>query len=144
MKLVEVYFGFHDRDTLRAAWRKRSWTFFGHVEAWGYTRDGTWAFLDPAAAGSTLLVTHHADEVDDLLAARFEVCVSILRVAPPERKLRHPLHPTMNCASQCAHLVGLRAYSPWGLRRMLLANGAVEVQDARSEGERECAGGAPA
>lgn len=119
--ILEWYVGFH------APVRAWSWTVFGHVEAWGYTRDATWLFFDPQAIGTKIYVTHHADEVDELMARRMEACATIYKLAPPQTKIRLPFHPTMNCVTQTAHLLGLRAYSPWGFRRILLAHGAKEL-----------------
>lgn len=126
MDIIEWYVGFHPRHSLAEAIRERRWSMFGHVEAWGYTRDGTWVFFDPAMHGTTVHVTHHADEVDNLMGRRFELCWSILKLPHPDTRIRNPLHPPMNCAAQVAHLLGLRAYTPWGLHRILRQLGAQE------------------
>ena len=41
VNLIEVYFGFHRPYSSSF----RGW--FGHVEAWGYTEDDNWLFIDP-------------------------------------------------------------------------------------------------
>lgn len=132
-KIVEWYFGFWKRPSLKEFREKPTWTVFGHVEAWGYTADNTWLFFDPQRVGNMVHVTHHAEEVEHLLAIRFAVCKSILRINHPGARIRVPFHPTMTCASQCAALVGLRAYCPGTLRNKLLRNGAKELVDERPE-----------
>ncbi|MBT9385480.1 hypothetical protein KM176_16520 [Pseudooceanicola sp. CBS1P-1] len=130
MKVLEWYFGFHAPASLRDLRAGASLrTIFGHVEAWGYTADDTWIFFDPRGAGTRILITHLHDEVEDQMVARLETCQLILKIAPDDRQLRVPLHLGMNCASQCAHLVGRRAFGPGGLRRMLLKNGAEIIHD---------------
>jgi hypothetical protein len=128
------WFGFHPRDTIRDAWRKRQWSMFTHVEAWGCTRDGAWLFFDPLAAGTRLQILADPDAVDEAMARRFLLCESILRLPAPETRISFPAHPTMNCVSQCAHLIGVRAYSPGGFHRILRALGAKEIQDAAQDG----------
>ncbi len=124
-----LYFGFHRRSSFREAWRRRDWSFFGHVEAWGVMSDGeTWFFLDPAGKGTSLQIEHRCDEVDALFAARLIACETVYRVRPPDAAIRLPLHPTMNCVSQCAHLIGSRAYRPATFRRILRAHGAEVVR----------------
>lgn len=130
MNLLAVYFGFHPPaglTELRAGASFRA--IFGHVEAWGFTEDRTWMFFDPRGAGTRIRITHHHDDVTELMAARFATCRTILKIEPTGREYRFPLFPPMNCATQCAHLVGLRAFTPAGLRRTLLANGAETIYD---------------
>ena len=121
-----IWFGFHARATLREAWRDRSWAFLGHVEAWGEAGPVFFHF-DPRAKGTVLSLTTDADAFDGLFARRIATCAAILRYYPVEAAIRVPIHPMMTCASQCAHLVGLRAYIPGSLRRILSAKGAVEI-----------------
>lgn len=118
MNLIEVYFGFH-KPVLS---NPRCW--FGHVEAWGYTEDDNWVFIDPWLEGTRLYVCHRHDDVVEMMALRYATCETILKIRPNGRKLRFPLHFPMNCSTICGHLVGMRAFSPAGLRRKLLANGA--------------------
>ena len=144
MRVMEWFFGFHapaTLDDLRAGASLR--TVFGHVEAWGYTCDSTWIFFDPRGGGTRMLITHLHDEVEDQLWAKHETCREILRYTPDDRKLRVPLHFGMNCASQCGHLVGIRAFAPWGLRRMLLENGA-EIVHVQTQGRPGSESGAEA
>jgi len=141
--ILEWYFGFHPPaglTELRAGASFRA--IFGHVEAWGYTADRTWMFFDPRGAGTRIRITHHMEEVEETMARRFATCQTILKIAPTGREYRLPLFPPMNCATQCAHLVGLRAFTPAGLRRTLLANGAeliygTEGRPRSEEGTRE-------
>ena len=118
--MIEWFFGFH------APWRNPA-GWFGHCEAWGYTIDDTWLFLDPQARGSRIIVTHHHDDVLALLEARFARCRTIVRVPAGEPEFWLPLHGPMTCAAICGHLVGLRALLPATLLRKLLANGAEVV-----------------
>lgn len=104
----------------------------GHVEMWGYTADETWVFLDFHSLRGEVLITHRHDEVERLLTERNERCPEVWRYSP-ERDLRFPLFPPMNCVTVCAHVLGLRAWSPAGLRRTLRRNGAVELKHGWSE-----------
>ncbi|MBR9765359.1 MAG: hypothetical protein GYB53_18025 [Rhodobacteraceae bacterium] len=138
MKILQWYFGFYAPAGVKDLRAGASWrSIFGHVDAWGYTCDDTWLFFDPRGAGSRVLVTHLHDEVEDLLVARFSTCREILRFTPDDRELLAPLHLGMNCASQCAHLVGRRAFAPWSLRRMLLKNGAEIIHETQGRPRRE-------
>lgn len=109
-----------DIRTGKAALRQ----IFGHVEMWGYTSDETWVFFDPASRGQEIHVAHRYDEVQWLLTERYARCEHILDMQPRVRHFRFPLFPPMNCATCCGALLGYRAFTPWGLRRTLLANGA--------------------
>lgn len=129
MKPHECYVGFHPRHRPITGW-------FGHVELWGYTIDETWFFLDPQGKKSTLLITHLHDEVELQLAARFELCETILRLSPNDRTLI-PLHLPMTCAGIVGHHFGVRALTPAGLKRRLLAIGAEIVHDAKRGPGRE-------
>jgi len=126
---VVIWFAFHKATPLRQAWRERRWSFLGHVDCWGATQEGIWFWFNPEAVGTTLDLTTDPVGIDYHFAERIAARCSILQFRPKARQIGLPFHPTMNCASQCGHLVGLRAYTPWGLRRMLLANGATEWND---------------
>ena len=108
---------------------------FGHVEAWGWIGEIV-LFFDPSARGSSVLLAH-GDEALDLVAAKYAVCRSVIRIRAPEHRIAIPLHPTMNCAAQCAHLIGQRAYTPAGLRRILLREGGEETRHAVQSGARD-------
>lgn len=148
MSIKTYYVGFWPRVPLFPL-RRRSirewWGLFGHVEAWGVTEQNTWFFFDPQADGTRLVIDHRHEPVEDMLAERFALCSEILRVKPFHGGLRLPLHPTMTCASQVAHLFALRAFTPWGLRRILLAHGAEVIHgNEGAEGRPIGQGCAPA
>ena len=126
-------FGFHAPRPLRECIQRRDWTMFGHVEAWGWIGEMV-LFIDPSARGSSVLLAH-GDEALDLVAAKYAVCRSVIRIRAPEHRIAIPLHPTMNCAAQCAHLIGQRAYTPGGLRRILLREGGEETRHAIPNGQ---------
>tara|TARA_R110000868_G_scaffold237132_9_gene491614 strand:- start:25305 stop:25694 length:390 start_codon:yes stop_codon:yes gene_type:complete len=129
MKILEWYFGFHAPLPLRDVRSLETFCMaFGHVEAWGYTMDDTWMFFDPRRGGTMIRVTHLHDEVNAMLVARLELCERVLKFTPDDRTLRFPPVFPMNCAQQCGHLVGMRAFSLGGLARMLLRNGAEQVK----------------
>lgn len=138
MNILTWYVGFWPSDPLLTALKRRRWTAWGHVEAWGYTADSTWLFFDPQHDGTIIRVTHHHDEVEALMAEKLMLCESILKTPYFGAAIRTPLHPTMNCAAQVGHLLGVRAYAPRTLHRILRENGAVEIKDVRRrvEGER--------
>ena len=85
------------------------------------------------------------DDLMDQLNARHALCDLILRL-PNERKPLFPLHFPMNCATVVGQIVGVRAFTPRGLRRKLLANGAEVIHEnpeRRSTGQGGPAEGAP-
>lgn len=124
--IAEWYFGFHDRSSLSDIRRgEASWySVFGHVEAFGYTMDETWLFFDPQGRRSVIEIAHRHDDVSELMARRWNTCNVIYKITPSDKKIVFPLHFTMNCVSQCAALMGWRAYTPAGFRAKLLRNGA--------------------
>jgi hypothetical protein len=133
-RIVAIWFGFHPRESLRAAWLNRRWTIFGHVECWGVMDGGLFFGFDPRAAGTRLWISADPAAFDRMAAQRFLCCTSVIRFRPAGQRIGIPLHPMMNCAAQCAHLVGLRAYSPRSLRRILTANGGTETGDGTEGG----------
>lgn len=126
--MIEWFFGFH-----------RPWFsltgVFGHCEAWGYTEDQTWLFIDPRSRGSLVTVTHHHDDVMEALAIRHTQCETILKLPAQQPGFRFPLHGPLTCASLCGHLVGVRALFPATLERKLRAKGA-EVVHGHAEGKQ--------
>ena len=132
MSLVEVYVGFY-APGLR---NQHGWVdprcWFGHCDMWGYTSDSTWVFLDPAATGVKVIVTHHHDDVIDAQQVRFELCSQILRM-PFSGSFTIPPFAILTCASFIGSFLGVRALVPATLRRKLLAKGA-EVIHEKSEG----------
>jgi hypothetical protein len=127
------YFAFYgtERDP-------RSW--FGHVDMWGFDPDtDSWVFLSPSYSSMPVEVTHIAEEVDALFAARLSLARHVLRYDRAAVKNALPPVTVQTCASICGHVVGLRAFTPWGLRRKLLANGAevlnIETSEGRSSGK---------
>ena len=131
MNVLEWYFAFHPaapiRDALmgRAEWLK----VFPHVEAFGYTRDGTWVFFNPQGRRTLIFVTHHRDEIDDMIAGRLAVCSDVWKIDANADQISMPvLRPHLHCVTQCAALMGWRAYSPAAFRRKLRKNGARIVE----------------
>lgn len=131
MQPVEVFFGFQRCETLRQAWNDPI-AALGHVEAFGFTRDDTWFFLDPNRRHIDLRIAHRHDEVEALMTAIMARSWLVLRTEAAG-KLRMPPFGPYTCASVCGHLVGLRAFTPRGLARKLRAINAVEV---KNEGAR--------
>lgn len=143
--ILEWFVGFHYGAFRNYQGKIYLQGWFGHVEIWGYTRDDTWLFLDPQASGPIIIVEHRHDDVMDQLNARHALCDLILRL-PNERKPLFPLHFPMNCATVVGQIVGVRAFTPRGLRRKLLANGAEVIHEnpeRRSTGQGGPAEGAP-
>ena len=125
MDIVEYYFAFHRPATFREIRAGASYTsLLGHVEAFGYTMDETWFFFDPGRSIANLKITHMHDEVNDLLAARFTATTEVYRYAGNLHAFPAPLHGPMNCVTQCASLIGLRAFTPQGFRKKLIAHKA--------------------
>jgi hypothetical protein len=136
LNVVEWHFGFH-RPYIRNIHGKLDYRgIFGHCEAWGYTEDETWVFLDPQGLGFHIRIAHRLEDVQDAWAARIALCDSILRIKADDPKFALPLHGQMTCASICGALVGIRALLPSALRRKLLRNGAEVIHEAerRSRG----------
>lgn len=128
MQPVEVYFAFHPPH------RRTIWGRLGHVQAFGYTVDETWFFLQPTAERTMLFITHRHDEVEDLMAQEFTVSRKIIKTSTI-RENRFPPLLMLNCVSECAALVGIRAFTIGGLERKLLANGGTVIHEsARGQG----------
>lgn len=129
MDIVEIYFAFHRPATLKEIWSGKASlrSIFGHVEAFGYTIDDTWFFYDPSGTHSKLLITHLHDEVNTLLAERVERSREIFRMPHDPDYYRAPIHGPMNCVTQCAALIGWRAFTPRGFRKRLLKSNAEMV-----------------
>ena len=112
------YFVFHHRPTIaqiRAG--QATWTqYFGHVEAMGYTIDDTWFFYDPGRYRSSL----------SIMAEKFSRAHTVIKVQA-SKKFLFPLHLPMNCVTQCAALIGIRAFTPNGFRKRLLQEKGVIV-----------------
>lgn len=123
---------------------KINWrTWFGHVEIWGYTVDDTWVFYDPQSRGGRMIITHHHEDVLDQLTARNELCDLILKLPGERQKDLFPIYPPMTCASIVGHLLGVRAFTPYGLKTKLLANGAeVTHEVAKRRSSRKSSAGA--
>jgi hypothetical protein len=122
----EIYFAFHRPATIREVARGEcSWTMFlGHVEAFGYTIDETWFFFDPGRSLTSLKITHIHDEVEALLKDRFDRAEIVYRLPFEPSEFRYPLHFSMNCVTQCAALIGRRAFTPRGFQRILRESNA--------------------
>lgn len=130
------YFGFHPPASLRECIARREWMMFGHVEAWGVNADRIAFFLDPRADRARLTLTSDMEQAADLMARRLRVCERVLRYEEPPHAIAFPFHPTMTCVSQCAALIGVRAYTPRAFARILLAKGATEVGHDAERGPR--------
>lgn len=126
----EWFFGFHKPVLGSPA------LWFGHCEAWGWTDDETWLFLDPQGRGVKTYVAHRYDDVAAQIQARIELCDLILVLPAQEVDFRIPIHGPMTCAAICGGLVGIRALLPGTLRRRLLSKGAKVMHEAqgRSQG----------
>jgi len=126
----EWFFFFHHPSRIgNCIRRKDSWlAILGHVQAACYNEDLTWMFIDPAGARTKVWLTHHFDEVEALLDFRIAHARATYWIAPMEGGISFPaLRPHNNCVTICASFLGLRAYTPWGLERMLVAHGAEKV-----------------
>ena len=143
MNVMQWYFGFHPsaRPWARGA---SAYMLFGHVEAFGYTQDDTWLFFDPQGRRTTVLITHRHDAVNDLLAQRYINCHTIIRINAGTDRVINPLRGPTTCVSQCAALMGWRAYTLGGFRRKLLANGGEVIHERRTTRERSRQGSADA
>jgi len=114
---------------------RKSWlTIFGHVQLFGYAGDGlstTWFFYNPAWTGAEIDILYHDDDVNLALAAMF-TRGETYRIANTGSS-RAPILPMQNCATIVAHFIGLRAFTPRGLKRQLLRNGAEKVSDGTEQ-----------
>lgn len=132
MSLIEIYVGFYHPGLRNVEGRIDPRCWLGHCEMWAYTADSTWIFLDPAATGVKVVLTHHHDEVMDAQQARFDLCDVILRL-PFQGKFTLPPFGVLTCASFIGSFLGVRAFVPGALRRKLLLKGA-EVIHENSKG----------
>lgn len=127
MHITEWYFAFYKRATLKDLRAGSSWTtILGHVEAYGYTEDQNWLSFDPRSRGTRISVMHMHDDVVDFMASRHEAADEIWRTRMSSQLLI-PVHVNMTCATQCAALIGLRAFTPRGFRNKLQRNGAEKI-----------------
>ncbi|WP_065321772.1 hypothetical protein [Tritonibacter mobilis] len=135
MDVAEIYFAFHRRATLREVLRgETAWTsIFGHVEAFGYTIDETWFFFDPGRSLTSLKITHLHDEVEALLKDRFDRAEVLYRFPFVPCEFRFPLHFSMNCVTQCAALIGRRAFTPSGFQRILRESNAEVIHGPQKQ-----------
>lgn len=134
MLVHEWYFGFHGPHD------KDFWSRFGHVEAWGYSLDQSWIFLDPTRSGVETIVTSDPDLIDDVMAIKFAKADLVIRVSEWPQNPRPPI-TVLTCASFCAHLVGLRAFTLRTLKRNLLAIGGEIIHDAKADSGQRAAEG---
>jgi len=128
--IVSWFFGFHAPSFRNSAGRIDPRVWLGHCEAWGFTEDRTWLFLDPQGIGTMVRVMHKHDDVQDALLARSMLCKSILSVSGGDPAMRFPAHGVFTCASICGSLVGIRALLPASLERKLRRNGAKVIHEA--------------
>jgi hypothetical protein len=133
---------FHSTSSAIAAARGQAdWRLiFGHVEAFWYQPNGIWVFFDPQGRRSAIEAIPDGEEAELRIAMIYRDCETILRAPHSDREIAIPLHVTMTCASQCAALVGLRAYTPLGLHRKLLAHGAEIIHAAEESPRHKCHG----
>lgn len=124
MRAVETFFAFHPRKLSQV------WTAFGHVEAFGYTRDDTWFFFDPARKGTQLLISHHHDEVEQMMAGVISKARTVYRTDERFETFLPAMLP-QTCVSQCAALIGLRAFTIGTFERKLRAINAEVIHAKR-------------
>lgn len=136
MDIVEIYFAFHRPATLRELITRKSpvTSMFGHVEAFGYTIDNTWFFFDPGSTHTKLLITHMNDEINDLMQKRFDRAQTVFRLKHDPDTYPSPIHGPMNCVTQCAALIGWRAFTPGGFRKKLLNSNAEVIHEKHAKG----------
>lgn len=111
----------------RLGWR----SFLGHVRLAGYDIDRfsgtpTWVFLDPAFTGTQIDILYRPDDVQEALAYFFSTGL-VLRI--PAKTGGGPPLGLLTCASMVASMAGYRAFTPWGLKRQLLRDGATVIED---------------
>lgn len=129
-------------NTFYAVFRKPKWGtgMFGHVEVCGVTDDDDWFFYNPGKKGGDLDLAYKKEQVELYLAVTFSDA-TVLRVDTPGPGTS-PVVPLMSCASVVAHMLGFRAFTPWGLKRQLLRNGAKVIFDGRTYREQGSESGA--
>lgn len=104
---------------------------FGHVQVCGVTDDDDWFFYNPSKKGGDLDIVYRKEQVELYLAVTFSdrLVLRVKSVGPGT----NPIMPLMSCASIAAHMLGFRAFTPWGLKRQLLRNGAEVITDGRTQ-----------
>lgn len=137
--IVQWFIGFHSRHVRSAAGSLTFTGLWGHCEIWGYTIDDTWVFIDPQGVkGTRILVTHLYDEVMAQIEARWTLCETILTVPAGTETAFFPVFPPMTCATVVGHMLGVRAFTPSGLKRKLLRKGAEIVHETQGRPQRPC------
>lgn len=119
--VVRWYFAFHERD-----WSD-PWSIMGHVDAFGMTDTGIWVFLYPQRRGFKIMVCKDEAAIDTLFADAL-YHAHVIRYDHPGELTLPPL-TIYSCAAVCGHLVGIRAFTPKGLKRKLLRNGAEAINE---------------
>jgi hypothetical protein len=122
------YFAFH------APSKESLWHRLGHVDAFGMSDTGVWIFLYPERQRFRVMVAKEDQAIDTLFAHALHVAEVIRYEHPTELTL--PAFGPYTCASFCGHLVGIRAFTPWGLKRTLLRNGGVSLNEKQAHSGR--------
>lgn len=135
MDIADIYFAFHRPATFREIISgKIRWTMmFGHVEAFGVTIDATWFFFDPGGSLTKLKITHLHDEVEALLAEKFTLSEKVYRYSGEPLEFTAPVHGPMNCVTQCAALIGVRAFTQRRFQRILTEINAEVIHELRKQ-----------
>jgi len=132
---IQTFYAVFDRPTLGIG-------LFGHVQICGVTHDDDWFFYNPSKKGGDLDLVYKKEQVELYLAVTFSdrLVLRVERLGPGT----NPVMPLMSCASIAAHMLGFRAFTPWGLKRQLLRNGAEVITDGRCQRKQGSEGGARA
>lgn len=99
---------------------------FGHVQAFGFTEDETWLFVDPVRTGLDIRIMHRHDEVEARITHVAAQADALLMLEAP-RKMRIPPFVPATCVGVCGYMAGVRAFTPTGLERKLRAMNAKDV-----------------
>ncbi len=121
------YFAFHPPG--KKDWLQR----WGHVDAFGMSASGAWVFLLPERRRIKIFVENHPPTIDIMFADLLSR-TDVLRVET-QRDFNLPPINMHSCASICGALVGIRAFTPHGLRKKLLRNGAERINGHKQQSE---------
>lgn len=107
-----------------------AWSIFGHVELF-VEQQGLLIRMDSLRDGFEIVVWPGLAEGEAAIAARFG-SAEVYKIAKPRRALGLPFWIPINCASMTAYQIGFRAFTPWGLKRILRKNGAEKLSDGKT------------
>lgn len=122
--MIALYFVFWPRS-----WRQPE-TWLSHVDVVAVTSAQEWLFLMPRRRRFSVAVERENAGIDAAFAEMLAGASMVLRMEGQKAGPVHPPIAPLTCASIAGHIAGVRAWTPRGLQRKLLKNGAEVIHVA--------------